>query len=165
MKVPYAKVRNHYPDVDSITQAELYQWIGYPEHIDHPHWENTCAIRLSLALLGAGFPDPGVYPVKAGRYKGRRIETMQKALSKYLVRQLGEPEKYTNGLEAEKKIDTRHGIISFFQLYGPTSEQGHIAIVAKGSGMWGIVRCGREGAYAPTGCYWSSVEVWFWPLP
>ena len=163
MRVLDTTVRKHFADVDSITQDELYHWIGYLEHIDNPHWENTCAIRMSLALLGAGFPNPGVYPVKAGKYKGRKIETMQKALSKFLRRQLGEPEKYTSGTDAQKAIGDRRGIVSFFQLHGPTSTQGHIAIVSKHSS--GYYRCGPENPRSSTGCFWQSAEVWFWPLP
>lgn len=49
MKAPYAVVRKHFPDVQSISPAELYQWIGYPENIDDPNFLNTCAIRMSLA--------------------------------------------------------------------------------------------------------------------
>lgn len=168
MSVPYAKVRRHFADVDNVDPTELYQWIGYPENISNPNFHNTCAIRLSLALLGAGFPNPGAYPVKAGKYKGRLIETRVRLLSKFLKRHLGEPEKYKNGPEAEKAVGSRHGIISFFQLYGPSeSLSGHISLVAKGTGEWASLRCGREveGPDKPTGCYWQATEVWFWPLP
>ncbi len=56
MKVPYAKLRMHFPDTDSVGREELYHWIGYPENITDPNFYNTCAIRMSLALLGAGSP-------------------------------------------------------------------------------------------------------------
>ncbi len=56
MKVPYAKLRMHFPDTDSVGREELYHWIGYPENITVPNFYNTCAIRMSLALLGAGYP-------------------------------------------------------------------------------------------------------------
>ncbi|MDB5905934.1 MAG: hypothetical protein JWP34_48 [Massilia sp.] len=48
------------------------------------------------------------------------IETKQKKLSNFLAKQLGPPEKYQNGQGAEKEIGTRHGIVSFFHLHGPT---------------------------------------------
>jgi hypothetical protein len=162
VKVLFATVRRHFLDPDSVGLDELYQSIGYPENITNGNFANTCAIRLSLALLGAGFPNPGLYPVKAGKYKGRMIETQQRKLSNFLVRQLGQPEKYKNGQAAEKAVGARHGIISFFQLHGPEDRQGHIAIVAVGK--WDVVRCGLESEYSPTNCYWSSVDTWFWPL-
>jgi hypothetical protein len=58
MRVPYANLRMHFPDTDSIGRDELYHWIGYLEHINDPNFDNTCAIRLSVALLGACYPYP-----------------------------------------------------------------------------------------------------------
>jgi len=31
MKVPFAKLRMHFPDTQSVSPEELYHWIGYPE--------------------------------------------------------------------------------------------------------------------------------------
>ena len=155
MKVPYEAVRRYFPDNVSISREELYQWIGYPENINDPNFYNTCAIRVSLALLGAGFPSPGTYRVKAGKYKGKMIETRQRLLNNFLVRHLGKPEEYKGGQEAQAKIGARRGLISFFQLNGPTDNQGHIDLVAVDS--WGYFRC-------QDGCYWGAVKVWFWPL-
>jgi hypothetical protein len=160
---PFAQLRMHFPDTESVGPDELYQWIGYPENIPDINFENTCAIRMSLALMGAGFPNPGTYPIKAGKYKGRMIETRQKKLSTFLVKQLGQPEKFKQGQSAEKGIGSRHGIVSFFQLHGSTDNQGHISIFAKNK--WEIFRCGPESDHRPTGCYWSAVEIWFWPFP
>lgn len=163
MKAPFATLRMHFPDTDSVSRDELYQWIGYPENTNNPNFENTCAIRMSLALLGAGFPNPGGWPIKAGKYKGRSIETKQRKLSNWLVRHLGEPEKFKSGQEAENKIGARYWIVSFFSIYGDANPQGHIAIVS--IDRWGrYLRCGNEIDGTATGCYWSSREVWFWPL-
>ena len=93
MKPPFGVVRSHFPDTDSVGRDELYQWIGYAEDTSDPGFDNTCAIRMSLSLPGAGLPNPGSYPVKAGKYKGRMIETGQRRLSNWLVRHLGMPEK------------------------------------------------------------------------
>ena len=149
MKVPFAKLRMHFPDTDSVGSDELFQWIGYPDNIANIDFANTCAIRMSLALLGAGFPNSGAYPVKAGKYKGRMIETKQRKLSTFLVKQLGEPEKFDSGPAAEKSIGTRHGIISFFQQHAPADNQGHIAIVSKNK--WENFRSGPERDDSPTG--------------
>lgn len=163
MKVPYASVRMHFPDTDSVTRDELYQWIGHPESITDPNFYNTCAIRMSLALLGAGYPNPGSWPIQAGKYKGRSIETQQRRLSAWLVRHVGTPEKYRSGQEAEGAIGDRRGIVSFFSIYCDAQPQGHIAIVSRD--RWGrYLRCGNEIDGTSTGCYWSAREVWFWPL-
>lgn len=163
MKVPYANLRMHFPDTDSVGRDELYHWIGYPENITDPNFYNTCAIRTSLALLGAGYPTPGRWPIKAGKYLGRSIETRQRALSAWLVRQVGQPVKFKSGQEAERTIGSQQGIVSFFSIYGDQNPQGHIAIVSRD--RWGrYLRCGNEIDGTATGCYWSSREVWFWPL-
>lgn len=162
MTLPYASLRMHFPDTDSVPLEELWQWLGYPENIKDINFSNTCAVRMSLALLGAGFPSPGTYPVKAGKYTGKSIETRQRKLSTWLARQLGQPEKYKSGADAQKAIGARRGIISFFQLHGPSDRQGHIAIVSVN--RWQVFRCGPERDDAPTGCFWNAVEVWFWPL-
>ena len=163
MIVPYGALRNHFPDTQSVSPEELYNWLGYPENVGNPNFLNTCAIRLSLALLGAGFPNPGDWAIKAGKYKGRKIEIRQRKLSHWLVGQLGQPEKYESGREAETAIGARRGIVSFFNIYGDERAQGHIAIVS--SDRWGFyIRCGHETDGTATGCYWTSREVWFWPL-
>ncbi|TFW31506.1 T6SS effector amidase Tae4 family protein [Massilia horti] len=163
MKIPFALLRKHFLDTDSVGRDELFHFIGRPELVPDPNFYNTCAIRLSLALLGAGLPNPGVWPIKGGKYKGRAIETMQRKLSHWLVLQLGQPEKFTSGEDAEAKIGSRHGIVSFFSIYGDNNPQGHIAIVSVD--RWGrYLRCGNEIDGTATGCYWSSREVWFWEL-
>ncbi|UVW27775.1 type VI secretion system amidase effector protein Tae4 [Massilia sp. H6] len=163
MKGPFANLRMHFPDTDNVAREELYQWIGYPENINNPNFYNTCAIRMSLSLLGAGYPNPGNWPIKAGKYKGRCIETRQKKLSAWLIRQIGTPEKFKGGEDAERGIGDRRGIISFFSIYGGSDPQGHIAIVSRD--RWGrYLRCGNEIDGTATGCYWLSREVWFWPM-
>lgn len=163
MKAPYAAVRRHFPATDSVSREELYQWIGHSENIADANFYNTCAVRMSLALLGAGYPNPGRYPIQAGKYKGRAIETQQVKLSAWLVRHVGKPEEFTSGRDAEAGIADRHGIVSFFSIDGGTERQGHIAIVARD--RWGqYLRCGNEIDGMATGCYWQSREVWFWPL-
>jgi hypothetical protein len=94
LKAPYAVLRMHFPDTDSVALEELWQWLGYAENSQNINFSNTCAVRMSLALLGAGFPSPGTYPVKAGKYKGKLIETRQRKLSNWLIHHLGEPERY-----------------------------------------------------------------------
>lgn len=121
---PYAKLRMHFPDTDSVDPAELYQWLGYPEHITNINFVNTCAIRLSLALLGAGFPNPGVYPVKAGKYKGRAIETTQRRLSNFLVTRLGQPEKFKSGQSAEKAIGSHRALFLSLKFMGQPAIRG-----------------------------------------
>lgn len=162
MTVPFEAIRSHFPDPVSVPREALLQWLGRGELIPDVHFANTCAIRLSMALLGAGLPNPGSWPVLAGKFKGRAIETRQRALSHWLAHRLGRPETYRSGRAAQQRIGARHGIISFFHLHGPNDRQGHIDIVLMD--RWhAYQRCGSNNDDAG-GCYWDAVEVWFWPL-
>jgi hypothetical protein len=162
MTIAFATLKMHFPDRRNVAMEELYQWIGYPENIADPNFQNTCAIRLSLGLLGVGLPSPGTWPIKAGKYKGRSIETKQRKLSNWLVRQLGKPEVFAGGPAAQAGIGARNGIISFFHLHGPEDNQGHIDIVM--IDRWGkYLRCNNDNS-DQGGCYWTATEVWFWHL-
>lgn len=132
---PYAALHTHYPDRISVPVDELYRWIGYPEYTTDSNWQNTCAVRVSLGLLGAGLDiSPGHLTVKAGKWRGRRIEQGQRRLSDYLERTWGEPERIQGAL-ARDQIGLRRGVISFFEIWGPFEQQGHIDIVAPD--QWG----------------------------
>jgi len=140
-----------------IDQAGLYESIGHKEFARDPRMQNTCATRVSMALLAAGVhPAPGNLTIQTGRFAGLRIETNQKALSKFLQRRLGEPEVYKSGYDAWSKIKPRHGIVSFFHLNGGDWDpQGHIDLVEPSS--MGDLQCLGS-------CYWSSTDIWFWAL-
>lgn len=67
-----------------LDKKKLYEEIGYD--IDNlvkqnPGYENTCAIRMSLALIKAGISFTGRLQVKSGQYKGRTIEPGAKLLA------------------------------------------------------------------------------------
>jgi hypothetical protein len=95
--------------------------------------------------------------IKAGKFKGRRVEQNQARLTRYLQKPalFGNPEVYEPGTAAQTGIGQRRGIISFYNLNGPTDVQGHIDIVAPDAG--GYLRCSAS-------CYWKSVKILFWPL-
>lgn len=73
-----------------VPTTALYESIGHREKLEIPGWENTCAVRVSLALVRSGIAiSPGLLTIKAGRNKGARIESRQKHLSDFLVRRWG----------------------------------------------------------------------------
>ncbi|WUR15014.1 T6SS effector amidase Tae4 family protein [[Empedobacter] haloabium] len=159
----YATLRMHFPDPYNVSAEELYRWVGHPDLIKNPNYWNTCALRLSLALLGAGFADSGAFRIRDGKHKGRSVEIRQHALSTWLLGQVGQPEKF-KGDNAYEAIGLRRGIVSFFNLYDDSRGQGHIAIIAPDR-RGAYLRCGRENDGDTSGCYWTSREIWFWPLP
>jgi hypothetical protein len=158
----YAALAASYPRKRKYTgdggmdAAALYNSIGHPEYADNMYMQNTCAVRVSIALLGAGIqPAPGHMTIQAGKFKGKRIEQSQKRLSAFLEKRLGKPEVYPSGYQASVKIGRRRGIVSFFHLNSATDDQGHIDLVEPAAGD--TLQC--MGA-----CYWSAQKVWFWPL-
>lgn len=134
---------------------QVYEAIGYPADMAlEPAWGNTCAIRMSIALIAAGIKiRPGRLKIKAGRFKDEMIEPGQDRLSKFLVHAIGKPEKYRGGEVARNTIAWRRGIISFFSLHG--TNQGHIDLVSVTD--WPELQCSSS-------CYWDATEVWFWAL-
>jgi hypothetical protein len=112
-------LRSKYVDRHAVHAEDLYRWIGYPpEYANDPRYANTCAIRMSLALVQCGVPiSSGRMRVLAGECKGTMIEPGQRYLSNVLMRLWGAPEKFHNGPEAQKTIARRHGVISFFHLW------------------------------------------------
>jgi hypothetical protein len=160
MRPRFAAVSQAYPRKTKYDNAALLRLIGRDDLVDNFNFANDCAIRVSVALVGAGMRIPGGrLSFTAGPHKGLHIETGQARLS-YILKQrnmLGEPEKYEGRPAAENGIGARHGVISFWRLH-PTwvgDNQGHIDIVEPGEGGW--YQCG--GA-----CYFGAARVWFWPL-
>lgn len=140
---------------DKFLPAQVYEAIGHPGLEQKTGWENTCAVRMSVALIAAGMKiRPGRLQIKAGRFKGAMVEPGQRRLSDFLVGQIGQPEKYKGGAIARNMIAWRTGIVSFYQIHGG-GNQGHIDLVSVQD--WPAVLC--NGA-----CYWGSLDVWFWPL-
>lgn len=138
-----------------VRAPQVYEAIGHPAELAlQPQWANTCAIRMSVALIGAGIKiRPGRLKIMAGKFKNEMVEPGQRRLSEYLVRVIGRPEKYRASEQARNTIAWRRGIVSFFSLHG--TNQGHIDLVSQLD--WPDLQCSGS-------CYWDSREVWFWPL-
>jgi hypothetical protein len=156
MKPPFAVMLQHYPK--SEIREVLYTQIGWNDVVSHPAFQDTCAIRMSMALLSAGVPLAGAnMKVKAGPLKDRRIETGQGRLSNMLKRLWGQPEVYKGETAANNGIGDRHGVVSFFRIrnLGIPTNGGHIDLVYPAGN--GFRQCARS-------CFFDAAEVWFWPL-
>ena len=157
-KPSFVSLRANYPDKLGTPPDKLYEEIGRPDLSTDPNWKNTCAVRISLALVKSGVTiKAGHMTIMTGKHKGRKIEQNQARLSRYLSQRsvLGEPEKYEGGAAAAKGIGSRRGIVSFFKLNGHAGSQGHIDLVQPSTG--GYHACASR-------CFWTSAEIWFWPL-
>lgn len=153
MKPSFATLALHYPE--SPSRTELLAQIGWNDLIDNPAFRDTCAIRMSVGLLGAGVNLPGARMLaKAGPIKGKRIEPGQGKLSGILKQIWGVPEVYKE--DAGNKIGKRSGVVSFFRINGGGPQDGgHIDLISPGSA--GFLECARS-------CHFRAVETWFWPV-
>lgn len=94
----------------TATAAQVYEAIGHPASMAaEPLWQNTCAIRVSVALIAAGMTiRPGRLRIKTGRFKGRMIEPGQRKLSDYLALEIGQPERFKVG-RPRCRVSVRRG--------------------------------------------------------
>lgn len=126
-------------------------WSSYPKD-QFPcsgGWANQCAIRVSIALEGAGFSLSGFAgPNVCGHGHVRGAES----LADHLWVHLFYCQKFSGGSGALKKISGRTGIVFFRNLTGFRGGQGdHID-------LW-------DGSYTKTGEYAASCqELWFWRI-
>lgn len=155
-KPMFGIVRRNFYRAQVVKRPELFAEIGHPELARIPAWANTCAIRLSLALVKAGVVLPGRMVIRAGKHKGKRIEQNVVRLSRYLTELYGAPEEWSNGSDASAYIGTRRGILAFFALYGMATEgENHIDLVSPNEGT---EKCASA-------CYWGASKFQFWQLP
>lgn len=155
-KLSFPILESNFASNKDVKQQELFKEIGWDDLIGNPDYENTCATRMSLALIKCGMYIPGRMAIKKGPYKGQLIEMGQRNLSLLLAQKsrLGTPEKFS-GSAAPEAIGKRSGITSFWHLIPGLYEHGHIDIVSDPTGR--VKACGSD-------CYWTSKEVWFWPI-
>lgn len=87
MRPKFSALERNYPKHDSIDTAQWFQEVGWDELINNSAYANTCAIRMSLALIKVSVPIHGRIAIKKGPFKGQRIEPGQASLSKMLFRE------------------------------------------------------------------------------
>lgn len=142
-----------YQRYNALTTAELYTQLGWPDLVGKPAWVNTCAIRMSLALLHSNVPVVGRLKIKQGELKGKLVEPGQNTLSDWLVNRHDEPERY-KGTDANlhAKLTGRRGIVSFMRIHEYPG--GHIDLLSHESSF----------AICRRGCHFDAAEIRFWPL-
>jgi len=140
--------------------GDVFEEIGYDfEDLTKrsSQYNNTCAIRMSLALLKTGVVFSGRLRIKEGKFKGRSVEPGAKLLADELRKPhlFGKPMVFSKNTGVEqldkalKEIGPKKGIILFHAIYGGSG--GHIDLY-ESSGV-----CNSD-------CYFSAREIWFWPL-
>lgn len=161
MKPTFATLKSNYYSSNELlpnflSGAELYAEMGLDHEAlikQNPAYINTCAARVSLALLKSNVSFVGRLTVKSGKYTGKKIETGAKLLADQLksASVFGIPEIYTpaNFLQ---KIKGRKGVVLFWKITG------------YGGGHIDLIDSSTANAVCSSGCYYQSKEIWFWPL-
>jgi len=161
MKPSYFTLKsNHYSSNDKypdyLAPELLYEEIGYDYdtlYAQNHYYENTCAIRMSLALIKSGVSIHGRLKIKAGRHKGGMLEPGAKLLADQLVHVFEKPVIIRNPSSLSTEFKDIQGVIFLNKITGYGG--GHIDLIESSSS--GIQVC-------HSGCYSTCLEAWFWPL-
>lgn len=161
MKPTFSTLKSNYYSSNElqsnyVSGSDLYAEMG----IDHeelvrqnPAYVNTCAARVSLALLKSNITFEGRLKIKTGDFAGEKIETGAKLLADQLKKThiFGFP----NLIDPQKAIESlsdKKGVVLFWKISGYGG--GHIDLIEP---INSIQVCN-------SGCYFNSKEIWFWPL-
>ena len=158
MAIPFQTLQLNNPSSNPgsmryVSRETLFKEIGWDEFLDNNNYANTCAIRVSLAMLKSGLSlSNGSHRVLDGKLQGKRIEVNMRKLANRIEQsgQFAKAERYTQDIYAH--VRGRSGIIAFFNIPG-YSGGGHIDLL---DGSAPNMRCESD-------CYHSQ-EVWFWPM-
>ena len=152
---------NHYSsDLNQVGRyvdgKDVYKEIGYDiEQLkkQDPGYKNTCATRMSVALMKSGISISGRIKVKAGALKGRSVEPGAKLLADQLSQKhlLGKPQ-ILKPTEALKKLEGKKGVVFFSKMVGYSG--GHID----------LIQVDKAAEVCSSNCYMTAGEIWFWPL-
>lgn len=161
MKPTYAVLKaNHYSsnELNSsyVSRKDIYQEIGYDDEAlmkQNPGYYNTCATRMSMALIKSGVAITGRLKIKDGAYKGRTFEPGAKLLADELSKPnlFGKPQIFT-GAEAQAKLAGKKGVVFFWKIENYSG--GHIDMIETANSVF----------VCNSACSFNSKEVWFWPL-
>lgn len=164
MKISYSILSQNYYSYDETSAnykntAEFYKELGI--NIDNllaqsDGYANTCAARVSLALIKSGVSFSGRLPIKSGPHVGKKLETGAKLLADQLMKPelLGRPEIHRPDAFLGK-IKGRKGIVFFFKIEGyGAGSSSHIDLIDHST----------ASAVCASACYYTSKEIWFWPL-
>ena len=146
---------SHKGQSNYLNGDDLYLSIGYNINNlvkQNPGYENTCAVRMSLALLAAGIRYSGRLKIKDGPYKGKMIESGAKLLADQLIQSIGKPQIFREPAKLKKQIWNKRGIVFFSK------------IVGYGGGHIDLIESDNSNPVCHSNCYFACEEIWFWEL-
>lgn len=109
---------------------------------------NHCALRMSIALAGAGFTLGSDFTANKCRHNLARGAS---DLAAYLQTKWGNRDLgFSSPGSLPSTLSGKNGVI-FFETIPGFSGQGHIDVF--------------DGTVGKTGTYWNAAVIWFWKLP
>ncbi|WP_299969580.1 type VI secretion system amidase effector protein Tae4 [uncultured Roseobacter sp.] len=160
LSISYPTLKSGYPSSNPrsdayVSQGDLFRSIGWDAFIGNPNYHNTCAIRVSLALVRAGVKiSPKSHNILKGDHSGKGVEVNMNRLANLLAGpgylgayQVLEAATLGNARTA------RQGIIAFVGIPGYAGG-GHIDLIDNHN----------TADQCASACYFGSEEVRFWPL-
>lgn len=161
MKPTFATLKSNYYSSNElqsnyVSGSDLYAEMGINHEKlikQNPAYINTCAARVSLALLKSNVSFQGRLPIKSGKFIGKKIETGAKLLADQLKKPelFGMPEIYKPA-NFQQKIKGKKGVVLFWKITG------------YGGGHIDLIDSLTTNTVCSSGCYYQSKEIWFWPL-
>jgi hypothetical protein len=161
MKPNFEHLKKHYYSSNELATnfvdgKALFSEIGYDQGAlikENPNYVNTCATRVSLALIKAGINFTGRIKIKAGPYLGKMIEPGAKLLADQLSlpHVFGKPAVF-RPMEFVPKVTGKRGVVLFWKITG------------YGGGHIDLIDVSDANAVCSSNCYFDSKEIWFWEL-
>ena len=162
VKPSYEALKRHHKSAQFyksgyVSDEAVYQELGYDlaELLKlNAGYKNTCATRMSVALLRAGMSIAGRLKIKSGMLAGKSVEPGAKLLADQLARPglFGPPSIFRRPSGAPAELKGQKGVIFFWKL--ATSGIGHIDLVEPANST----------QVCNSSCYFACQEIWFWPL-
>ena len=152
---------NHYSSDEEnayyVDKYALYEELGYDYDVlykESRDYENTCATRMSLALIKTGVPFHGRLKIKDGPFKGQTFEPGAKLLADQLMlpTAFGKP-VLLKPEAAASELNNKQGVAFFWKIAG------------YGGGHMDLIETFESVQVCHSHCYFNCKEVWFWPLP
>ncbi|EOD1046160.1 T6SS effector amidase Tae4 family protein [Citrobacter farmeri] len=163
MKPSFSTLKNNhnsadFSNPDFVESKEFYAGIGYDQGKLGVQFENTCAARMSVALIKSGVKFNGrLLPIKEGKWKGVRLETGAKNLADELSRSsvFGKPAIWRDPAKFQTELGNKRGVVFFWKIDGYNGGSGsHIDLIEPAS----------AGAVCHSHCYFNCKQIWFWEL-
>lgn len=157
MSASFASLNQSYVSYNRLDTAALYRALGWDDVVDKPQWQNTCAVRMHLALMDAGVLIPGRFPILKGMHEGKTVEVSQNRLVERIESsgEFGKALVFSHVVfmkeDGYKQVAGRTGIVSFQQMPGYAG--GHIDLLDARS-EWNRLRQ----------CYFNAGEIRFWEV-